>query len=63
MLETQEMWVRSLGQFDPWVRKILGAANHNQLQYSLLGNPLGREAWWTTVHEVTNSWTLLNKHK
>ena len=24
--------------------------NRNPLQYSCLGNPVGREAWWATVH-------------
>jgi len=27
-----------------------GEGNGNQLQYSCLGNPVDREAWWTTVH-------------
>ena len=28
----------------------------HQLQYSCLGNPMDRGAWWTTVHGVTKSW-------
>ena len=27
----------------------------NTLQYSCLGNPVDRGAWWATVHEVTKS--------
>ena len=27
--------------------------NINPLQYSCLGNPMDREAWWATVHGVT----------
>ena len=27
--------------------------NGNQLQYSCLGNPMGRGAWWATVYRVT----------
>ena len=27
--------------------------NGNPLQYSCLGNPMDREAWQATVHEVT----------
>ena len=27
--------------------------NGNQLHYSCLGNPMGRGAWWATVHRVT----------
>ena len=31
--------------------------NGNPLQYSCLGNPTDREAWWTTVHEGAKSRT------
>ena len=30
-----------------------GEGNGSLLQYSCLGNPMGREAWWATVHGVT----------
>ena len=52
-----------------------GEGNGNSLQYSCLGNPMGRGAWWATVHGVTkeshrtwqlNKTTLLlryNMHK
>ena len=30
-----------------------GEGNGNPLQYSCLGNPLDREAWWITVQGVT----------
>ena len=30
-----------------------GEGNGNPLQYSCLGNPMDREAWWATVHGVT----------
>ena len=29
--------------------------NGNPLQYSCLENPMGRGAWWATVHGVTKS--------
>ena len=29
-----------------------GEGNSNPLQYSCLGNPMDREAWLATVHEV-----------
>ena len=29
-----------------------GVGNDNPLQYSSLGNPMDRGAWWATVHEV-----------
>ena len=38
--------------FDPWVGKIPKEGNRNQLQYSCLGNPIDRGAWWVTVHRV-----------
>ena len=34
-----------------------GEGNGSLLQYSCLGNPMGREAWWATVHGVAKSWT------
>ena len=30
-----------------------GEGNGNQLQYSCLGNPMDRGAWWATVHGVS----------
>ena len=30
-----------------------GEGNGNPLQYSCLGNPRDRGAWWATVHGVT----------
>ena len=47
MKETQ---VPSLGQEDP-------VEKGNPLQYSCLENPMGRGAWWATVHGVTKSRT------
>ena len=32
-----------------------GGRNGNPLPYSCLENPMGRGAWWTTVHGVTES--------
>ena len=34
-----------------------GGGNGNPLQYSCLGNPMDRGAWWATVHGVTKSQT------
>ena len=31
----------------------------NPLQYSCLGNPMDRGAWWLTVHRVVKSWMHL----
>ena len=37
--------------------RFLGGRHGNQLQYSCLGNPMGRGAWWATVHGVAESGT------
>ena len=37
-----------------------GEENGNPLQYSCLGNPMGRQAWWATVYGVTKSQTWLS---
>ena len=34
-----------------------GVGNDNPLQYSCLGNPMDRGAWWATVHGVAKSRT------
>ena len=35
----------------------LGGGNGNSLQYSCLGNPMHRGAWWAAVLQVAKSWT------
>ena len=30
-----------------------GGGNGNMLQYSCLENPMGRRAWWATIHGVS----------
>ena len=37
----------------------LGEGNGNLLQYSCLGNPMDRGAWWATVHGVAKNQTQL----
>ena len=32
-----------------------GKGNGNPLQYSYLGNPMDRGAWWATTHGITKS--------
>ena len=34
--------------------------NGSLLQYSCLGNPMDRGAWWATVHRVAKSQKLLS---
>ena len=36
-----------------------GEGNGNPLQYSCLGNPVDRGAWWAAVHGVAKSRTYL----
>ena len=36
----------------PELRRSPGEGNDNQLQYSCLGNPMDRGAWWATVQGV-----------
>ena len=35
--------------------------NGNPLQYSFLENPVGRGAWWASIHGVAKSQTRLSK--
>ena len=37
----------------PGLGRSPGERNGSRLQYSCLGNPMDREAWWDTVHGVT----------
>ena len=36
----------------PGLGRSPGEGNGNLLQYSCLGNPMNRGAWWATVHGV-----------
>ena len=36
----------------PGLGRSLGVENGNLLLYSFLENPVGREAWWATVHGI-----------
>ena len=39
----------------PGLGRSLGKGKGNWLQYSCLGNPMDREAWWARVHKVANA--------
>ena len=41
----------------PGLRRSPEGGNANLLQYSCLGNPMERGAWWAIVHGVTKSQT------
>ena len=40
-----------------------GEGTGSPLQYSCLGNPMDRGAWWAAVHGVTKSRTQLNAYR
>ena len=40
----------------PALGRSLGEGNGTPLQYSCLGNPVDRGAWWATVHGVAETW-------
>ena len=52
---------RNMGSI-PGLGSSPGVGNGNPLQYSCLGNPIDREAWRATVHEVPKSLTGLSTH-
>ena len=39
----------------PGLGRSPGEGNSNPLQYSCLGNPMDRGAWWATVHGIAKS--------
>ena len=41
----------------PGLGRFPGEGNGSPLQYSCLGNPMDRGAWWATVHKVAKSLT------
>ena len=43
----------------PGLGRILGGGHGNACQYSCLEKPMGRGAWWSTVHGFAKSWTQL----
>ena len=43
-----------------WSARSPGVGNDNPLQYSCLGNPMDRGAWWATVHGSQRGSTQLS---
>ena len=46
----------------PGLGRSPGGGNGNPLQYSCLGNPMDREAWWATAPGLAKSQTQLSMH-
>ena len=41
----------------PSLGRLPGGGKGNPFQYSCLGNPMDKGAWWAIVHGVAKSWT------
>jgi len=48
--------IRDMGSI-PELRRSPGVGNGNPQQYSCLGNPMDRGAWWAIVHEAAKRQT------
>ena len=48
---------RDTGSF-PGVQRSPGGRNGDPLQCSCLENPMGRGAWWATIHGIAKSWKM-----
>ena len=59
MVKNQPAIARDAGS-TPGSGRFPGEGNGNPLQYSYLGNPMNRGAWWATVHGVAKSQTQLS---
>ena len=46
----------------PWLGRSPGEGKDYPPQYSVLENPMDREAWQAIVHGVAKSWTRLSMH-
>ena len=53
--------IRDMGSV-PGSGRSPGGGHGNTLQYSCLGNPMDRGAWWITVHGVAKSKMRLGVH-
>ena len=51
------MWAQSLDG-----GRSLGEGDGNPLQYSCLGNPMNRGAWWVTVHGLQSRAHIGGEH-
>ena len=69
-LEASQVALASAGDpgLVPGLGRSLGEGNGTPLQYSCLGNPMDRGAWWATVHGVAkgqiqlSDWACMHTH-
>ena len=47
----------------PGLGRSSGVGNDNPLQYSCLGDPIDRGAWWAVFYRIAKSWTQLSTEK
>ena len=59
VLKNQPVYAGDAGSI-PGSERSPGIGSGNPLQYSCLGNSMGRGAWRTTVHGFAKSWTRLS---
>ena len=52
--------IQEMQETHPALGRSPGGGNSNPLQYSCLGNPMDRRAWWATVLGVAKSWIQLS---
>ena len=53
--------IKDLGSIIPGSGRSPGGGHGNPLQYSCLGNPMDRGAWWATVHRIAKNQTQLKQ--
>ena len=61
VLKNQPVYAGDAGSI-PGSERSPGIGSGNPLQYSCLGNSMGRGAWWATVHDIAKSQIQLSQH-
>ena len=61
VLKNQPVYAGDAGSI-PGSERSPGIGSGNPLQYSCLGNSLGRGAWWATVRDIAKSQIQLSQH-
>ena len=61
VLKNQPVYAGDAGSI-PGSERSPGIGSGNPLQYSCLGNSMGRGAWWATVRDIAKSQIQLSQH-